>query len=38
MSGLQHLVNFFHDGAENLVELQGRRKRLAQFVEYRDFA
>ena len=34
----QKLVDFFHDGAQNLIELQGGGERLAQFVENRDFA
>src|ERR1700730_10588083 len=33
----QHLVNFFHDGAEHLVELQRRSQRLAKLVKYGYF-
>jgi hypothetical protein len=34
----EKLVDFLHDGAENLVELQGRGKRLPQFLEDGNFA
>ncbi|HWY78024.1 MAG TPA: hypothetical protein VN281_20585 [Verrucomicrobiae bacterium] len=34
----QKLVDFFHDGAENLIELQRGRQRLAKFLKDRDFA
>ena len=34
----QKFVDFFHDGAKDLIELQGGSKRLAQLVEHRDFA
>src|SRR5882672_8279454 len=34
----QELVDFFHDRAQNLIELQGGGKSLAQFVENRYFA
>jgi hypothetical protein len=33
----QNLIDFFHDGAQDLVELQGRCERFAELVEYRDF-
>ena len=36
--GPQKLVDLFHDGAENLVELQRGGERLAKFLEDRDFA
>ena len=35
---VQELVDLLHDGAENLIELQRRSERLAQFVEDGDFA
>src|SRR4029077_20930468 len=34
----QELVDFLHDGAENLVELERRRQRLPQLLEEGDFA
>ena len=34
----QKLVDFLHDGAENLIELQRRGQRLAQLLEDGDFA
>jgi hypothetical protein len=34
----QELVDFFHDGAQDLIELQGGSEGLAQFVEHGDFA
>ena len=34
----QELVDFFHDGAQDLIELQGGGEGLAEFVEHRDFA
>src|SRR5712664_3256422 len=34
----QELVNLFHDGAENLIELQRRRQRLPQLLENGDLA
>jgi hypothetical protein len=34
----QELIDFFHDRAQNLIELQGGGKSLAQFVENRYFA
>lgn len=34
---MQKLIDFFHDGAQNLIELQGGGKRLTQFVEYGYF-
>ena len=34
----QKLVDFFHDGAQDLIELQGGSEGLAKFVENRDFA
>ena len=34
----QELVDFFHDGSQDLIELQGGGEGLAKFVEYRDFA
>jgi len=34
----QKFVNFLHDGAQHLVELQGRGKSLAQFLEHGDFS
>src|SRR6266850_7853110 len=34
----QELVNLFHDGAENLIELQRRRQRLPQLLEDGDLA
>src|SRR5690242_8705782 len=34
----EKLVNFLHDGAENLVKLQGRGEGFAQFLEYGNFA
>src|SRR5580698_7802539 len=37
VSRAQKLVNFLHDGAENLVELQRRRQRLPQLLEDGDF-
>ena len=37
MSGLQHLVDFFHDRAQDLIELQRGGERLAEFVEDGDF-
>ncbi len=34
----QHLIDFFHNGAEDLIELQGGGEGLAELVENRDFA
>jgi len=35
---VQKLLNFLHDGAQNLIELQRGGKSFAKFVEYRNFA
>ena len=37
MSGPQHFVDLFHDGAKDLVELQRRGEGFAQLVEYGYF-
>ena len=37
VSGPQHLVDLFHDGAQHLIELKRGREGLAQFVENGDF-
>ena len=34
----QHLIDLLHDGAQDLIELEGRSERLAEFVEYGHFA
>src|ERR1700757_2205079 len=33
----ENFVDFLHDGAQNLIELQGRGKSFAKFVENSDF-
>jgi len=36
--GTQELVDFFHDGTQDLIELKRRREGLAELMEHRDFA